>query len=69
MDAGDESVVKGANAVGCQKEDALAVFHCAEEAYATFVSIVTVFGTNFCKYKVSKKMIGLLDTRLFRVKS
>lgn len=55
MDAGDESVVEGANAVGCQKEDALTVFHCAEEAYANFVSIVTVFGTNLCKDKGSKK--------------
>lgn len=47
MDTGDESVVKGANAVGCKKEDALAVFHCTEEACAAFVSIVTVFGVIF----------------------
>ena len=33
VDAGDEGVVKGADTVGCEEEDALAIFHCAEEAW------------------------------------
>ena len=44
VDTGDESIVEGSNAVGCQEEDTLAIFHCAEEAYVTLVSIAMVYG-------------------------
>ena len=40
MDTGDESVVEGANAIGCQEEDALTTFHCTQEAYVPFVSVM-----------------------------
>lgn len=51
MYTGDEGVIEGADAVGCQKEDALAIFHGTKEAYATFVSIVMVFGLIFVDMK------------------
>ena len=44
MDTGDESVVEGANAVCCQEEDTLAIFHRAEEACGNVFSISMVLG-------------------------
>ena len=44
MDAGDESIIEGPNPVGCEEEDALAVFHCTEEAYMASVNIVLLYG-------------------------
>ena len=54
MNTGNESVVEGANAVSCQKEDALAIFHCTEEACATFVSSVMALWIHPCRDEGSK---------------
>ena len=44
MDTRDKSVVEGANAVGCQEENALTILRCAEKAYDILVSVVMVSG-------------------------
>ena len=55
MDTGNESVVEGANAIGCQEEDALTIFHCTEEAYAPFVSMVILTWIDIRRDRGSKK--------------
>ena len=44
MDTGDESVVEGADAVSCQKENALTILCRTKKAYDILVSVVMVFG-------------------------